>query len=369
MSIENENQALPNDTTQDVDNEATSPSFVEILKQKADETANDDTTADNTLDATADSKTATTDNAQGKTPDVPQTADNETQAPAGQADNTVPTEKISSPHAWNADLKQVWDKIPIEAQKAISEREKQMVDKLNSTSEEVGFAREIKQTLQPYDDVIHGLNSTPKEVVSTLLPVAKVLYTGSTQEKLQLIDSICKQHNIPFQLYFEQDPEKRNNAFNQLNIEHLQHQNNQVQQTNQHLTKQQQTYQTQQQLNPVIADFAKDKPDFDSLRSDMSELVDVIVARNPNIDTREALQQAYDKAKWLNPQARQQQIDKEYAEKEKQRIEAVKQKTADKKNATLSLKNSGGQNAPSNIKGKSFADIMREKAQAYNKRI
>jgi len=369
MSIENENQALPNDTTQDVDNEATSPSFVEILKQKADETANDDTTADNTLDATADSKTATTDNAQGKTPDVPQTADNETQAPAGQADNTVPTEKISSPHAWNADLKQVWDKIPIEAQKAISEREKQMVDKLNSTSEEVGFAREIKQTLQPYDDVIHGLNSTPKEVVSTLLPVAKVLYTGSTLDKLQLINQIAQQHNIPLQMLFQQDNQE---ALNQLQMQHLQHQNNLMQQSNQQIKQQQQGYQQElnkNQLLSVIDQFRADKPDFDTLRGDMSKLVIGITAENPNIGELEALQQAYEQAKWLNPQARQQQIDKEYEQKEKQRIEAVKQKTADKKNATLSLKNSGGQNAPSNIKGKSFEDIMREKAQAYNKRI
>ncbi len=338
-------------------------SFIDVMKSEAQKAQDKLQEADNEAQATAEPKTVKSEVQDNKS-DVTLT-DNQAQQEPAQAQVTTNQEVINAPHSWNAEIKQEWGKLPPNVQKYIAQRDLDTQRKLTEANQEVHFSREVKQSFEPYQDVLKQLNATHKQALDSFLPAVKTLYTGSVMEKLNLIKSMAEQHHIPLGMLFSDDQE----AFNQLQMQHLQHQNRQVQQSNQNILQQRQQEQQQNQqsnLNSIIEKFKADKSDFDLLSNDIANLLHT--PAYADLEPMQALQQAYETAKYINPQARENILNaqlKERQDKEKAEIQA---RTQAKKNASSSLKNSGGY-SNSNQQSKSFIDEMRRQTALRNKQV
>ena len=237
------------------------------------------------------------------------------------ATKTIPTIR-QAPKSWAKDTHELWGKLDPKAQDYIEKREKDFLDGLDQYKQGASYAKQLQDTIAPFDPIIRGQGLEPVTAIKALLSAQQRLTTGTLQERQAAYKELGQR------LGFPQETAQGNGQVIDTPLDpRVQVLQQQFEQLNQALTAQQQTalHAAREKASQEVAAFASDPT-----HSLFDECADEIVKF---IQAGESLQEAYDKAVWANPVTREKQrqswfqTETEKA-KERARLDALPKKQA-----------------------------------------
>jgi len=286
-----------------------------------------------------------------------------TEAPAenaeAPAETTTETQTAkphdAAPNTWKKEAGAEWAKLPESVRQEIHRREADFHKGIGQYKDAAGFGSQIAQELLPYQAEINQHGIHPREIVKTLAPVWKTLVTGTPEAKRDLILQIAKDYGInisaagsetsqPSAAAIQDDPRL---AAALQRIDKLEG----------HLTTQERQRAEAEFSTHVesVNKFGQDPkhPHFDAVREDMAVLIESGRATD--------LQDAYDKAVWVNSDTRKLLL----AEQEKERAsKAAADAAAARKAAGANVTRRG--TPPVSAKPGSIEDTLRAGLRRMN---
>ena len=240
-------------------------------------------------------------------------ASNETPAPASVAEPETPEAPITArpaPKAWPKEMHEHWGKVAPEVQDYLEKREKQMLDGLDGYKAHAQFGRAIDEAIKPYQHVLQSQGVDAPRAVQSLLQAHQRLTTGTAEQRAAAYHELGRNLGLTGQ-ESPADPavqslQERLARFEQRDAERDR-------------TNYQQTLVKAQGEVEAFASDSKAHPYFDEIADDISEL----------IRSGASLQDAYDKAVWMNPMTRAKEVARVQMEtesklKETSRLNALK---------------------------------------------
>lgn len=121
------------------------------------------------------------------TPEVPAA----TETPAAPVTPETPAVR-EAPKSWAKDTHEVWNALPDAAKAQIELREKQILDGLDQYKEHAGFGKQMREAVQPFEQMIrqHGLDE-PK-AVQYLLSAHQRLTHGTAESRMAAYQQLGK---------------------------------------------------------------------------------------------------------------------------------------------------------------------------------
>src|SRR5574343_316688 len=208
---------------------------------------------------------------------------------------TEPEIVSTAPKSWPKEMHDHWAKMPKETQDYWVVREKQMLDGLEQYKGDATFARQIKETLNPYMATINALGVDAPTAIRSLLNADHQLRVGSPSQKAQYFQHLAKQYGVDIGGISQQEGQAPVDP----RLQQLQDELYGLKQVIQ-TGNQQQLDEERQKIQNEVNSFASDPkhPYFD-------EVSEEIVALLKNGAT---LEDAYEKAVWANPVTRQKEM-------------------------------------------------------------
>lgn len=267
-----------------------------------------------------------------------------------QATKEPETPPRKAPSSWKPDAQAAWLKadkgepltaeeirmLALEAERRESDFHKG-VSEFKTHSER---ARAYDQVVAPYQATLKQLGIDAPTAISKLLQADHTLRTGDAMTKAAYFRQLATQYGVDLEQ--QVDPNVQGML---AELQHLRHQQMLWQNNNQ--------MQEYEKVGQTLTEFGSSKPHFDAVRNDMADLLEAGKAKT--------LEEAYEKAVWLNPDIRQTLIENERAEALK-KIEAD-QRAQKAKAAAVSVKGSSPSAVGSQQLKGSLRDIIA--AQVY----
>ena len=238
------------------------------------------------------------------TPDSEQTA---ADTPAGDA--------IAMPVSWSAEKTEIWSKMDPQAQEYVSQRELEQSRKISEQGNELGRTRPVMSVIQQFQQNFDRHGVSVEEGIAQLMAAQDAL----DRNPLQAIHGIAETFGIDLAAYYGAarqalPPEVRqmqeNNYSQQALIETMQR--------DEKARAVQAERVAVDQERQVIAEWAADKPHYETVRNTMANLIQTGEATSYD--------DAYQKACLMNPEIRQQM--EATAAAERQRQEQAQQQAA-----------------------------------------
>lgn len=241
----------------------------------------------------------------------------------------------TAPKSWPKEMHDHWAKTPKETQDYWVLREKQMLDGLDQYKGDANFAKQIKDTLNPYMATINSLGVDAPTAIRSLLNADHQLRVGSPSQKAQYFQQLAKQYGVDIGgMSQQQETEPQYDP----RLTAMQDELHSLRQTIQSGN--------QQQLD---AERNKIQNDVNSFASDpkhmyFDEVSNEIVALLKNGAT---LEDAYEKAVWANPVTRQKEMSRVQTEQQAAlKVKAIAEAETKKKAASVNLRNRDSQRTP-----------------------
>lgn len=256
--------------------------------------------------------------------------------PEQQKQQAQPESEPASPppKTWPKEMHDHWGKTPKEVQDYWNTREKQMLDGLEQYRGDATFAKQIKETLNPYMATINALGVDAPTAIRSLLNADHQLRVGSPSQKAQYLQHLAKQYGVDLSGIGQQEGQAPVDPRLQQLQDEL-HGLKQIIQTG----NQQQLDEQRQKIQNEVNLFASDPkhPYFD-------EVSDEIVAL---LKSGATLEDAYEKAVWANPVTRQKEMTRLQTEQQAAlKAKAIAEAEAKKKAASVNLRNRDSQRTP-----------------------
>jgi hypothetical protein len=245
------------------------------------------------------------------------------------------TPASAPPKTWPKEMHDHWGKTPKEVQDYWNTREKQMLDGLEQYKGDAGFAKQIKETLNPYMATINALGVDAPTAIRSLLNADHQLRVGSPSQKVQYFQHLARQYGVDLGGMGQQH---ENEPQIDPRIQQLQDELHGLKQVI-HTGNQQHLDSERQKIQNEVNSFASDPkhPYFD-------EVSDEIVAL---LKTGATLEDAYEKAVWANPVTRQKEMSRVQTEQQAAlKAKAISEAEAKKKAASVNLRNRDSQRTP-----------------------
>lgn len=245
-----------------------------------------------------------------------------------------PVVETKAPDSWKAEVKAEWAKVPPAVQAEIARREADMHKTVTSMDAERAFAKEMQTSIMPYMPLINMSQSTPAKAVTELLNYAQILQTGSPQAKGQLLWQLAQRWQADMQRGHPQQANQPQNVIQNLQGE--------IAQLKTQLTKLPEGIKQQQeeaQLKSIIDAFSADPKNvhYERVKGVMAALLSNGVAKD--------MQDAYDRACYADPEIRSTLEAVKSQSAEAKRVADIKAKAEKARNASVSVKGSGGAQA------------------------
>lgn len=216
-----------------------------------------------------------------------------------------------APASWKPDVREHWAQLPESVRSEIHRREVEVQRTLQETAEARKTAEAVMKTIAPYEAFIKAENSNPIQAIDNLMSTAAKLRTGTAPELATMVAGLVNQFGIgrfgngfiemldsalaghtpkaadPTQLAVEQVINQRLAPVQQMLTQFQQAQAMQQQQVQQRAVSEVQEFLTK-------AEFGED------VREEMADLLETAQRRGQSL----TLQQAYDKACYLNDSVR-----------------------------------------------------------------
>jgi hypothetical protein len=214
--------------------------------------------------------------------------------------------------------------------------------------------------LEQHRDAFQSKNLSYEQGLSQLLTAQRML----DQNPAAAIAEIARAYNVDLGQLADGDADQQSPIVAQLQ--------NQVSQ----LTRQLQDVQSgvrgraqaeaQQRLGTIeaaIEKFASGRTDFDELAPEIELLLPALRQANPNAPFEQIISDAYEKASWSNPEARQRRLNADAAAKEKARVEAAKKAAEDATTAgRINVGSQPSANSAGNLDDELRAIVRRNRA-------
>lgn len=295
-----------------------------------------------------------------------ETAEKKDQKPeTGDEPDTAKAEKpaekaIAQPKSWSADKKAVWESLSPEAKEYVSKREQDVHKGLSQLGEYAKRMEPLGSLLEQHRDAFQSKNLSYEQGLSQLLTAQRML----DQNPAAAIAEIARAYNVDLGQLADGDADQQSPILAQLQ--------NQVSQ----LTRQLQDVQSgvrgraqaeaQQRLGTIeaaIEKFASGRTDFDELAPEIELLLPALRQANPNAPFEQIISDAYEKASWSNPEARQRRLNADAAAKEKARVEAAKKAAEDATTAgRINVGSQPSANSAGNLDDELRAIVRRNRA-------
>lgn len=258
------------------------------------------------------------------------------------------------PQSWSPDKKAIWDAMSPEAREVVAQREQQAHTAISKLGQFAKGFEPVAKTLSEYRDTFEGKGLSFQEGVKQLLDAQRTL----DRDPVAGIKALAEAYgvNLGQSLSGQRDP-----AINQLQaqVDRLTEELKEATAERQY-RHQQETATKISSVAKSIEEFKADKPDFDELEADIAINIQRIREESPNLSNSEILTQAYERAQWANPKARQSLLERKEKEAEAKRIENAK-KAADE------AKRMGGFNITSAVSPAGEIDLDQLQRAAYRK--
>jgi len=210
-----------------------------------------------------------------------------------------------APRSWKGDSKKVWDQLPLNVRQEVTRRETEISRGLNETALERKQLNEVKGTLAPHMERIQNMyGGNPVHAINNLLHIEQKLFTGSTQDKAQIVANMISRFGIDVSTLdnilsntLNPSPEaKQQSEIDRLLEQRLAPFNQFMQQ--QQMSKQQQLQQESAKAAESIVAMEDDPnfPYFNEVRDDMADIIEINSKRGVSI----SLSEAYNKAVRMN---------------------------------------------------------------------
>lgn len=280
-----------------------------------------------------------------KQQDAAEKADAKDQKPDKSAEPVAENVKpaIAQPKSWSAEKKALWESMSPEAQEHVSAREQEMHKGISRLGEYAKRMEPLGKLLEQNRDTFQSKGMTYEQGLSQLLAAQQAL----DRNPVAAIQHLARVYGVDLGQVADgagQDDPIVSRL--QAQVDNLTQQLHQVQSG----AQQRAHAEAQQKLGSIeatIDKFAAGKPDFDDLAPEIEMLLPGLRQANPNAPFEQIIQDAYERASWSNPAARQRRLDADAKAKDQARIEAAKKAAEDAKAAGQI--NVGGQSTANSV--------------------
>lgn len=273
-------------------------------------------------------------------------AEEATDEAAEEAEQPAEVEALKAPDNWPAADKEMFSKMPKEAQEWALRRDKEMTaDYTRKTTELADFRKAyepVQQLFAPYMEQLRQSGQSPAQVIQGWASVDKAL----TEKPVETLQWLAQQYNVDL------GAQQQSDEFIDPKVQSLEQQ---IRTLQSHITQREQ-YESQQRLGTVqqqLQAFAEEKseagelahPYFDDVVDDMVRLAHVErqAGRNPEVKT------LYETAIWANPGVREKVLAAQQSAAAKKAEAEAKAKAAQARRAAKSVSSSGGASPSSDL--------------------
>jgi hypothetical protein len=220
--------------------------------------------------------------------------------PADDSETGEQHSDIAPPVSLNAKAREHWASLPTEMKQFIAEREVQSQQKISELGQHARTARELGQVFEQFHEtapkLADGRPAPPTQVMHHLLAANDALERNPSEA----IQWLANHYGVDLGSLGQAPPDPQQEA--QTLIQQAQQHALQRYQQEQQRQQQWQWQQQAQQLTQHVERFASDKPHWAELEPEILHHVSGLRATRPEMDSRDVLQAAYDKALAANPQ-------------------------------------------------------------------
>lgn len=232
-----------------------------------------------------------------------------------------------APKTWRKEASATWAALPSEAKAEILKREADIFAGIESYKVDATFGKSVKQVVAPFEGILKQNNMDPVQTINGLLNSHYALATGTREQKENLFRLLAKDYQIDIASLIPSGQQAGEPPYIDPAVADLRQKLAGVESE---LTQARQARLNESKANisKQVASFAEDPKNiyFNELADDMASLVQRGVAGT--------LQEAYEKAIWLNPVTRAKETSRIATEQASTAAAAAKAKVATAKAAT-----------------------------------
>ncbi len=247
--------------------------------------------------------------------DASKGAKNDADAKALEDQERKAAEEVGeAPRSWKIATREHWSKLPKEVREQIQTRETEITQFIGRHGAAIQHKAQFDETVQPFLPFIAAQQSTPMKAFHSLMTTAARLTTGAPHAKAQVIAEIIRNYGVDLSTLDEVLSQQlkggppvgpQNSGMGNQPPAWAQPIFNFMQETQQ--ARQAREERTRQEAAAELAAFEK-KPFFNDLREDIGLIMERASAKGEVV----TIQQAYDKARKMNPE-----VDKILTQREK----------------------------------------------------
>lgn len=211
-----------------------------------------------------------------------------------------------APSTWKPQERLEWDKLTPATRAAIHRREADFQNGQAQLLPDAKLGSDMRKVVEPYRMVVESNYGTPENAMQAFLQTASALQMGSQQQKLQTIVGIAQQFGIDLNPLFKpvQPGQQQPQQFTDPRVDQLlAHQREQDQQRQQR---------DQREIEGNVTRWMNEKdaagnplrPYVGDVINELSVLIPQIRQADSSLTHLQALEQAYDRAVWANPDVR-----------------------------------------------------------------
>lgn len=217
----------------------------------------------------------------------------------------------SAPKTWRPEAVAFWDKIPTEARAEILKREEDMFKGLEGYKSAANIGKALRDVVAPHLQEFQTAGVDPMRVISGLLQSHMLLYKGTPEQRQAVLTKLAESYGVSFDSVTPSYVDPQVSSLKKT-IDDL---------TNRLDTQDRQTESSvRQKLTAEVDTFAADPKNvyFEEVAADVAMILRSKVATT--------LQEAYEKAVWLNPVTRAKESARLTTEAQAQKERETKEK-------------------------------------------
>lgn len=230
-------------------------------------------------------------------------------ADAKAAEDAKAAAPAGAPKTWKPEAAAQWAQVPPAVQAEIARREEDMFRGLEQYKAAAGFGQSINNELKPYEQILKSAGIEPVPLIRNLLAAEHALATGTNESRIAFLRDLAGQYKIDLGQISGSGNGEADDLYADPQIVKLQQEIQELRSGQAAVQQRAQQEERAKATSQVEAFFADAKNVYaDECANEIADLV----AKDRTL----TLQQAYDKAVWLNPVTREKEIARQTAEKQ-----------------------------------------------------
>ena len=216
----------------------------------------------------------------------------------------VKLDKARAPTSWNAKVREKWTELPEEVRQEVIKREEAHINGVRKLQDEFAPVRQFAESVGGVLQEARQLGQDPVQYIHNLAAAERGLRSGSPDQKFGVLLQLADQYGIPLRQFLGTDAPAQQPQAAQIPAE-VARELEESRRFREQMAQQQQVNQ-QTQVQRQVEEFKRDREFFEDVRETMAGLFE-----SNQVST---LEEAYEKAIWMNPDVRAVLLQREKAQ-------------------------------------------------------